>query len=139
MSPREPHPQPLSGAERGGSHHVLPSPRRRGAGGEVYPVCQAWAFHLGFGLGNGRKVDMMAILRVLSSAGDTSYEWDVAGVERGDAEALAAVREAERIFDERRARGGTAFRVWPGQTAERLDRFDPQAEQIVFVPRVAGG
>ena len=81
----------------------------------------------------------MAILRVLSAAGDTRYEWDVAAVESGDAEALAAVREAERIFTERRARGATAFRVSPGQPAERLDDFDPQAEQVVIVPRVAGG
>jgi Tfp pilus assembly protein PilE len=82
---------------------------------------------------------MMAILRVLSSAGDTSYEWDVASVRTGDAAAVAAVQEAERIFAEQRARGATAFRVWPGRPAERLDRFDPLAEQVVLVPRVAGG
>ena len=57
----------------------------------------------------------------------------------GDAEALAAVQEAERIFAERRARGALAFRVWPGRPAERLDHFDPHAEQVVIVPRVAGG
>ena len=81
----------------------------------------------------------MAILRVLSSAGDDSYEWDATGVQIGDAAAMAAVREAERIFAEQRARGATAFRIWPGRPAERLDRFDPQAEHVVLVPRVAGG
>lgn len=81
----------------------------------------------------------MAILRVLSAAGDTRHEWDVAGMERGDKEAMAAVREAERIFARQRARGATAFWVRPGRPAERLDRFDPQAEHIVLVPRVAGG
>jgi len=81
----------------------------------------------------------MAILRVLSAAGDTRYEWDVGGIERGDPEALAAVREAERIFSERQARGATAFRVAPGRPAERLETFDPQAEHVVMVPRVAGG
>jgi len=81
----------------------------------------------------------MAVLRVLSRQGDTAFEWDVAGVREGNAEASAAVREAERIFAEQRARGATAFRLWPGRPAERIDSFDPQAEHIVIVPRVAGG
>jgi hypothetical protein len=81
----------------------------------------------------------MAIMRVLSAAGDTRYEWDIEGVERGDAEAVAAVREAERIFARQRARGATAFWVRPGHPAERLDRFDPRAEHVVVVPRIAGG
>jgi hypothetical protein len=81
----------------------------------------------------------MAKMRVLSARGDTVLEWDGRKVETQDAEALAAVREAERIFDEQRARGATAFRVAPGRPAERIDEFDPQAEQIVVVPRVAGG
>ena len=81
----------------------------------------------------------MAILQVLSSAGDTRYEWDVDGVGRGDAEAMAAVREAERIFAQQRARGATAFWVRPGRPTERLDRFDPRAEHVVIVPRVVGG
>jgi len=81
----------------------------------------------------------MARLRVLSKQGDTTYEWDLARVREGDAEALAAVQEAERIFAERRAKGALAFRVWPGRPAERLDEFDPHAEQVVIVPRVAGG
>jgi hypothetical protein len=81
----------------------------------------------------------MARMRVLSARGDTVLEWDGRKVETQDAEGLAAVREAERIFDEQRARGATAFRVAPGRPAERIDEFDPQAEQIVVVPRVAGG
>jgi hypothetical protein len=81
----------------------------------------------------------MAVLRVLSSAGDARYEWDVAGVQSGDAEAMAAVQEAERIFTQQRARGATAFRVRPGRPAERVDSFDPQAEDVVMVPRIAGG
>jgi len=49
------------------------------------------------------------------------------------------VREAERIFEEARRRGATAFKVEAGRPAERLDRFDPRAEEVVIVPRVAGG
>ena len=81
----------------------------------------------------------MAKLRVLSSQGDTVVEWDANKLERGDLEALAAVREAERIFAEQRARGATAFVVTPNKPAERIDTFDPQAEQVVMVPRIAGG
>ena len=38
-----------------------------------------------------------------------------------------------------RARGATAFRVEAGKQAERIEHFDPQAEQIILVPRVIGG
>jgi hypothetical protein len=81
----------------------------------------------------------MAVLRVLSAQGDTQLEWDRKQAEAGDPEALAAVREAERVFAEQRARGATSFRIALDRRAERLDVFDPDAEQIVVVPRVASG
>ncbi|HVG98130.1 MAG TPA: hypothetical protein VNK05_14580 [Chloroflexota bacterium] len=81
----------------------------------------------------------MANLRVLSWRGDTKVSYDVERAAAGEAEQLAAVREAERIFREERARGATAFRVMTGQPAVRIDEFDPAAEQIVMVPRIAGG
>jgi hypothetical protein len=81
----------------------------------------------------------MSVMRILSARGDTVVEWDSQKVETGDPEALAAVREAERIFAEQRARGATAFKVAPGQAAVRIDEFDPRADQTVIVPRVAGG
>lgn len=81
----------------------------------------------------------MAKLRVLNSQGDRSVTWERDKVETGDPEALAAVREAERIFREQLQRGGAAFVVEEGKTAERIDAFDPKAEQIVVIPRIAGG
>jgi hypothetical protein len=57
----------------------------------------------------------------------------------GDLEAQAAVREAERIFAEQRTRGGTAVRLQPDRAPERIERFDPEAEQILMIPRVVGG
>jgi hypothetical protein len=60
-------------------------------------------------------------------------------VETGDPDAIAAIREAERIFSEQRAAGATAVRVTPDKPAERIDHFDPEAEQILMVPRVVGG
>jgi hypothetical protein len=79
------------------------------------------------------------MLRVMSRRGDDRVTWDKQKVSAGDPEAIAAVREAERIFAQERAKGATAFRITPGNPAERIERFDQAAEQIVLVPRVVGG
>jgi hypothetical protein len=79
------------------------------------------------------------MLRVMSRRGDDRITWDLNKAEAHNAEAIAAIREAERIFNEERARGATAFKVESGKTVERLDKFDRTAEQIVVVPRVVGG
>lgn len=81
----------------------------------------------------------MSKLRVLSKLGDTTTKWDKRAADTGDTEAQEAIREAERIFREERSRGATAFRVNSGTQATKIDEFDPEAEQIVMVPRVAGG
>jgi hypothetical protein len=81
----------------------------------------------------------MGMLRVLSRNGDDRYVWNESAVHTGDPEAIAAIAEAERIFREERAKGSTALRVAPGRPAERIDEFDPEAEQIMMVPRVIGG
>lgn len=81
----------------------------------------------------------MAQLRVMSARGDKVLTWEPEKAEIGDPEALAAIREAERIFNEERGRGATAFKVEAGKPAQRLDNFDKTAEQTVIVPRIAGG
>ena len=81
----------------------------------------------------------MGMLRVMSRRGDDRVNWDQQKVLAGDPEANAAVREAERIFAQERAKGATAFRVEPGKPIQRIDTFDETAEQIVLVPRVVGG
>ena len=81
----------------------------------------------------------MGMLRIMSRRGDDRVMWDLKSVESNDPEAVAAIKEAERIFNEERARGATAFKVESGKTAERIDKFDRTAEQIVMVPRVIGG
>ena len=81
----------------------------------------------------------MGMLRILSKRGDERLLWNEQDALSGDAEVRAAIAEAERIFARERARGATAFRVEAGKTPTRLDQFDPQAEQIVMVPRVVGG
>jgi len=79
------------------------------------------------------------MLRVMSRRGDDRVTWDEQKVLAGDPEATAAIREAERIFAQERAKGATAFRVETGKPAERIEQFDRTAEQIILVPRVVGG
>lgn len=81
----------------------------------------------------------MGMLRVISKRGDDRVCWNEQDALVGNAEALAAIREAERIFAQERAKGATAFRVEAGKPVERLDHFDPQVSQVVMVPRVVGG
>jgi len=80
----------------------------------------------------------MGVLRILSHHGDDRVVWDQTAVDTST-EAQAAVREAERIFAEQRAHGATAVKVSPGRPAERIEKFDPYAEEIVMIPRVVGG
>ncbi|MCW5848644.1 MAG: hypothetical protein KIT87_00910 [Anaerolineae bacterium] len=80
----------------------------------------------------------MSVLHLLSKQGDVRVEWDVQKAESGDPEALAAIAEAERILEEARQGGGTAFAVRNGE-AEVLDKFDRTAEKIVVAPRIVGG
>ncbi len=81
----------------------------------------------------------MGKLRVMSFHGDRTVVWDQKQAETGDLEALEAVREAERVLEEGLRRGATAFRVDPGVPARRVDRFDPEADQIILLPRASGG
>jgi hypothetical protein len=81
----------------------------------------------------------MATLYVLSSRGDRRVTWAPRDVEAGDPEALAAIAEAEAIFARERGRGSSAFKLAPGEPAERIDVFDRTAEEIVIIPRMAGG
>lgn len=105
----------------------------------------------------------MGMLRIMSRRGDDRITWDSQKVVENDPEAVAAIEEAERIFDEELKKGGTAFKVeaviheaeWiineerkkgttafkaePGSTVKRIDKFDRTAEQILIVPRVVGG
>jgi len=81
----------------------------------------------------------MGMLHIISCRGDDRRLWNEEDALAGDAEAIAALREVERIFAHERALGATAFRVEPGKSIKRLEQFDPQASQIVMVPRVVGG
>ena len=81
----------------------------------------------------------MGMLRIISRRGDERIVWENEKLESNDLEAVAAIREAERIFNQERARGATAFKVESGKPVERIEQFDRTSEQIVMVPRVVGG
>lgn len=81
----------------------------------------------------------MGMLRVLSRQGDTTVTWDSTAVRASDPEAIAAVEEAERILDEERQKGSTAFAGRPGEPRVKIEQFDPEAEEIIVVPRIVGG
>ncbi len=81
----------------------------------------------------------MGVLRVLCSQGDAVHTWDEEKAETGDPGAREALAEAEQILRDAQARGALAFRTVPGQPAERIREFDPHAEEIILVPRIAGG
>jgi hypothetical protein len=82
----------------------------------------------------------MAALSILNANGDTTIRWDERAFAAGDAEAQAAVAEAERMFAEARAAGGEAFRVQAGTLAQRIATFDPAAsDDVLIVPRMVGG
>ena len=81
----------------------------------------------------------MGVLRVLCSQGDAVYTWDTEKAEAGETGAREAIEEAERIIREAQSRGAVAFKTEPGRPAERIRGFDPEADEIVVVPRIAGG
>jgi hypothetical protein len=78
-------------------------------------------------------------MRVMDGSGDRQIQWDREQLAAGDPDAQAAVEMAERILQDARARGAQAFRLRPGRPAERLERLDPQAEQVIVIPPTVGG
>lgn len=69
----------------------------------------------------------MAVLRVLSSEGDTPTTFS-----------SEVHDEAEALF-KRLQTHYTGFRINSEGPATRLDKFDSQADEIVMVPKVVGG
>jgi hypothetical protein len=69
-------------------------------------------------------------MRIMGRSGDTKVDWDLDSEE--------AVREAERIFGEHMGRGAFAFRV-QGNDSERIESFDPRAQEIVVLYPMSGG
>lgn len=73
----------------------------------------------------------MGLQIVMDHTGDSRHSFD--------AKDAAGIAEAEKRFTELTGAGFTASkRIGPGQT-ELLRKFDPNAEETVFFPRLQGG
>lgn len=74
----------------------------------------------------------MSSLCVMGPSGDTKTIWD-----KNKPDEVAAARQQ---FNTLRQKGYLAFRVQPGgKPGEQVFEFDPNAEQIILSPPVAGG
>lgn len=82
-------------------------------------------------IANTQEVKPVGIIRVLCTKGDNKVVWSP--------DAKEAISEAERIFAEQRQNGAIGFKVAKDKSVERIDEFDPKADEIVMVPRIAGG
>jgi hypothetical protein len=76
----------------------------------------------------------MGTMRILDHTGDTAVTWDL------DDE--STIRAAEEIFEREAAQAKMAFARSMGapvEEAERIRRFDPSAEEIIWVRPIQGG
>lgn len=74
----------------------------------------------------------MGQLRIMGGAGDTKLIWDADNDDE--------VANAKRTYDDLISKGFTAFEVKnDADKGERMRRFDPEAEKVIMVPRMAGG
>lgn len=73
----------------------------------------------------------MGEIRVLARVGDMKISWNPANERE-----VAAARES---FERRIKDGWAAFRAKLGSKGERITKFDPDAERIIFVPPISGG
>jgi hypothetical protein len=73
----------------------------------------------------------MPVQIVMDLAGDTRHQFD-----QDDA---AAVAEAEKRFSELTGAGFIAAKRTDNGTSELVRRFDPTAQETLFIPRLVGG
>lgn len=82
------------------------------------------------------------IIRQMCDQGDAVIAWETGADTETDVEAQAAVREAERIFQEALVRGDVPFAVDADKAPEKLERWDArarEADEIIIAPRLMGG
>ncbi len=75
----------------------------------------------------------MGVMRILDHNGDTTVRWDE--------DDLTSVAEATTAFKMLTERRHLAFARRPGtpDACERIHRFDPKAEEIIWVRQLQGG
>jgi hypothetical protein len=78
-----------------------------------------------------QEEDRMNIQIVMDLSGDTRHQFN--------ADDAVAVAEAEKRFGELTGTGFIAAKRTGNGTSELLRRFDPAAQETVFIPRLVGG
>lgn len=76
----------------------------------------------------------MGIMRILDATGDTTLTWSV--------QDAATLERAEAVFEQMLKKRHLAFAVPAGgqaDDAERVQAFDPGAEEIIWVRAIQGG
>jgi hypothetical protein len=74
----------------------------------------------------------MSEMRIMGGKGDTKIVWSKDNEDE--------VENAQRTFDDLQSKGFTAFSVKRnGDKDERITEFDPDAQTLIMVPRIAGG
>jgi hypothetical protein len=74
----------------------------------------------------------MAVLRVLNVNGDDRVEWDPEVLDD-------RMRRARALFDSKLRSGWFAFEAGREGGGTQLRSFDPNADEIVLQPPIAGG
>ena len=74
---------------------------------------------------------MVHKLSIMNRTGHSVVTWDT--------EAEAAIAEAERVFQEHRAKGYSAFKQEAGEMVGPIQDFDREADEILLVPNIVGG
>lgn len=74
----------------------------------------------------------MGTMRALNEKGDTKISWD-----NENPTEVEAAKEAFALYKEK---GYAPFRIISqGRKGSQIEEFDPLAEEILFVPPIAGG
>jgi len=74
----------------------------------------------------------MSEMQIMDPTGHLTVTWNVDNEDE--------VEHARATFDEMRAKGYYAFRVRKGgERGERIQSFDPDAEQMILMPQLRGG
>ncbi len=74
----------------------------------------------------------MGVQIVMDSGGDTRHEFDVSD--------LASIALAEKRFQELTGKGFRAVALGKeGASGELIGTFDPNVEQMLFIPQLKGG
>ncbi|HVB20526.1 MAG TPA: hypothetical protein VNG51_01090 [Ktedonobacteraceae bacterium] len=85
----------------------------------------------------------LGTIRVLGKSGDAALQFprisSLASLGELEPDEQYAVQVAQRVIEQAREQQRSVFSGNPGETPQRVTTFDPAAESLTIVARVAGG